>query len=377
MDSVHLSNYESKMNKSIDGLEGTSLLDKHPNSRITIRKPQYTRAVSKTGECNVYPTKVSKRHFLKDKFTTLVDLKWRYTLAVFFAGFLASWTIFAILWWLIAYTRGDLEADHLPDRQAATGWRPCVTDISGFTSCFLFSVETQQTTGYGEKRPTEKCPEAVALMCVQNVVGLMVDAFVVGVFFAKLMRPKHRARTIRFSRDAVVVLRGNALCLAFRLGDMRTRSRILEAKIKAQLITQVVHKDNRTVSNFMSKLEVSVDDCETDALLMWPVTVVHRITAGSPLFDLVDFGGRRIAGEVEIVVSLEGTVESTDQKTQARSSYLGEEVLWGRRFESVMSLGGDKPGYKIDYSRFDETVKCDETLEYLERIGRDKCKASN
>ena len=35
--------------------------------------------------------------------------------------------------------------------------------------------------------------------------------------------------------------------------------------------------------------------------------------------------------QFEIIVLLEGTVESTGQSSQARSSYLNTEILWGHR----------------------------------------------
>ena len=35
--------------------------------------------------------------------------------------------------------------------------------------------------------------------------------------------------------------------------------------------------------------------------------------------------------QFEIIVILEGTVESTGQSSQARTSYLNTEVLWGHR----------------------------------------------
>lgn len=232
-----------------------------------------------------------------------------------------------------------------------------MTDIYDFTSCFLFSVETQQTTGYGEKRPTEKCSDAVILMCIQNVVGLIVDAILVGVIFAKLVRPKHRAQTIKFSKHAVISMREDALCLIFRLGDMRSKSRILEAKIKAQFISEKASKEGEQFSKYLTKLNLSADDCDNDLFLIWPMMIVHKITQHSPLYRMTK--NDLVKQHFEIVVSLEGTIESTDQKTQARSSYLASEILWGHRFKSLMSVCEEKSGYTVNYSKFDETFEVD------------------
>ncbi|GCC47607.1 hypothetical protein chiPu_0031540 [Chiloscyllium punctatum] len=40
---------------------------------------------------------------------------------------------------------------------------------------------------------------------------------------------------------------------------------------------------------------------------------------------------------------------------QARSSYLGEEVLWGHRFVSVLSLENGR--YEVDYGNFHQTFE--------------------
>lgn len=77
------------------------------------------RAVFKNGECNIFQKKIADRkiRFLHDVFTTMVDAQWRYNLIVFALGFLLSWLGFAMIWWLIVFTHGDLEEMHLPQNQ--------------------------------------------------------------------------------------------------------------------------------------------------------------------------------------------------------------------------------------------------------------------
>lgn len=45
--------------------------------------------------------------------------------------------------------------------------------------------------------------------------------------------------------------------------------------------------------------------------------------------------------------------------TQARSSYLAKEILWGHRFEPVVFEKGDR--YHVDYSRFHKTYEVPST----------------
>ena len=108
----------------------------------------------KGGQCNIKLKHVhkKKRAFFKDIFTTAVDSEWRYTLLAFATAFFVSWLIFAVLYYLVALWRGDLETDNLPNGKnqadnATNPWKPCVWEIYDFTSCYLFSVETQHTIG--------------------------------------------------------------------------------------------------------------------------------------------------------------------------------------------------------------------------------------
>ncbi|XP_074033683.1 inward rectifier potassium channel 2 [Leptinotarsa decemlineata] len=347
---------DSKLRIETEGTSNDEVVCKPNEKSFTSGNPRL-RAILKNGECNIHPLKISKKLFLRDIFLTLVDMKWRWTITIFSLGFFGSWAVFAIGWWLIALMHGDLEENHLPMNQAASNWTPCVTDIYDFTSCFLFSVETQHTTGYGEKRPTEKCPDAVLLMCLQNIVGLIIEAFLVGIVFAKMTRPKLRTRTILFSKHALISMRDNVLCLVIRIADVRQKSRLISPRVKAQLIRERRTGEGEYFSNYSTKLKVSVDDCGGDLFFIWPVSLVHKIDRNSPLYNMSSSDLMR--EKFEIVVTLEATIESTDQKTQARSSYLPREIMWGRRFESVVIPDEARSGYKIDFSKFDSTVGMD------------------
>ncbi|XP_052901934.1 G protein-activated inward rectifier potassium channel 3-like [Anopheles moucheti] len=325
-----------------------------PFYRPGFKKPR-KRAVFKNGYCNVSATKVphQRLRFLQDIFTTLVDVQWRWTLLVFALGFVGSWVTFAGLYWLISYTHGDFEENHLPPFQADSGWTPCISNIYSFTSCFLFSLETQHTIGYGSRAMEEECPEAVFVMTLQSVHGVMVQAFLAGIVFAKMTRSKRRAQTLLFSKNAVISLRDGELCLMFRIGDMR-KSHIIGANIRAQLIRTKVSNEREVLPQYRTELELTSDDCSSDVFFLWPQIVVHRIDERSPLYD---YSAEDVLLErFEIVVVLEGTVESTGQTTQARTSYVNTEILWGQRFEPVLVYNSDIESYEIDFSKFNETV---------------------
>ncbi|XP_050083023.1 ATP-sensitive inward rectifier potassium channel 8-like isoform X2 [Anopheles aquasalis] len=301
-------------------------------NRTGYRKPR-KRAVFKNGYCNVSATKVPQQQirFLQDIFTTLVDAQWRWTLLVFALGFVGSWLLFAVLYFLIAYAHGDFEEGHLPPFQVENNWTPCISSLYSFTSCFLFSLETQHTIGYGSRSMEEECPEAVFVMSLQSVHGVMVQAFLAGIVFAKMTRSKRRAQTLLFSRNAVISQRDGELCLMFRIGDMR-----------------------ETMPQYQTELELSTDDCSSDVFFIWPQIVVHKIDERSPLYG---YSAEDILLErFEVVVMLEGTIESTGQTTQARTSYVNTEILWGYRFEQVLVYNVDIQSYEIDFSKFNVTI---------------------
>ncbi|KAL6446656.1 hypothetical protein ACFW04_001257 [Cataglyphis niger] len=329
---------------------------KYRQARFSSRRVR-KRVVFKHGDCNVVQGNVAKRRrrYLQDIFTTLVDAQWRWTLLVFSMNFLLSWLGFALIWWLIAYSHGDLDFNNYNNHT----FIPCVEDIRSFTSCFLFSVETQHTIGYGAKHTTDECPEAIFTLCIQSMTGVILQAFMVGIVFAKLSRPKKRTQTLLFSRNAVICQRDGQPCLMFRVGDMR-KSHIIEAHVRAQMIKRKITKEGELLPFFQTELKVGGDGEEDKIFFIWPTTIVHKIDRHSPLYRIS--ASDMLQERFEIVVMLEGVIESTGMTTQARSSYLPSEILWGHRFQSIISFRKDTGEYEVNYSLFNNTYEVDTPL---------------
>ena len=113
---------------------------------------------------------------------------------------------------------------------------PCISEVHDFGSCFLFSLETQHTIGYGTRQTTTECPEAMIVVSIQAVLGCLIQAFMVGLVFSKLTRPRNRSKTIIFSDQAVINIRNGKLCLVIRIGDLRDDNFILGIQISAKLM---------------------------------------------------------------------------------------------------------------------------------------------
>ncbi|XP_012674149.2 potassium inwardly rectifying channel subfamily J member 11, like [Clupea harengus] len=318
----------------------------HPNRFRS--KSQRARFITKTGSCNVAHKNIREQgRFLQDVFTTMVDLKWQHSLLIFTSAFLCSWMLFAMVWWLLAFAHGDLE----PRDTDGIGHVPCVTAIHSFTSAFLFSIEVQVTIGFGGRMVTEECPLAIMVLIIQNILGLIVNAVMLGCVFMKTAQANRRAETLIFSRNAVIAPRNGRPTFMFRVGDLR-KSMIISATIQLQVIRRTVTAEGEVIPVCQLDIQVENPLRSNGIFLVSPLIVSHTIERSSPLYEI---SAQSLATEdLEIVVILEGVVETTGITMQARTSYTPEEILWGRRFVSIMTEEDGR--YSVDYSKFGNTV---------------------
>ncbi|XP_008070024.1 ATP-sensitive inward rectifier potassium channel 11 [Carlito syrichta] len=320
------------------------------------------RFVSKKGNCNVAHKNIREQgRFLQDVFTTLVDLKWPHTLLIFTMSFLCSWLLFAMAWWLIAFAHGDLA----PAEGAA---EPCVTSIHSFSSAFLFSIEVQVTIGFGGRMVTEECPLAILVLIVQNIVGLMINAIMLGCIFMKTAQAHRRAETLIFSKHAVIALRQGRLCFMLRVGDLR-KSMIISATVHMQVVRKTTSPEGEVVPLHQVDIPMENGVGGDSIFLVAPLIIYHVIDANSPLYDLAP-GDLHHHQDLEIIVILEGVVETTGITTQARTSYLADEILWGQRFVPIVAEEDGR--YSVDYSKFGNTIKVPTPLCTARQLDEDR-----
>ncbi|KAK9516091.1 hypothetical protein VZT92_024050 [Zoarces viviparus] len=312
-------------------------------------RSQKARFITKTGSCNVAHKNIMEQgRFLQDVFTTMVDLKWQHSFLIFTSAFLCSWMLFAMIWWLLAFAHGDLEPR---DPDGEPGPVPCVTAIHSFTSAFLFSIEVQVTIGFGGRMVTEECPLAITVLIIQNILGLIINAVMLGCVFMKTAQANRRAETLIFSRNAVIASRNGRPTFMFRVGDLR-KSMIISATVQLQVIRRTVTAEGEVIPVCQLDIQVENPLRSNGIFLVSPLIISHTMERGSPLYEL---SAQSLASEdLEILVILEGVVETTGITMQARTSYTPEEILWGRRFVSIMTEEDGR--YCVDYSKFGNTV---------------------
>ncbi|XP_048829188.1 potassium inwardly rectifying channel subfamily J member 11, like [Brienomyrus brachyistius] len=332
-----------------DGFFLTRLTEGATETNRFRSKAQRARFITKTGSCNVAHKNIMEQgRFLQDVFTTMVDLKWQHSLLIFTSAFICSWMLFAMAWWLLAFAHGDLE---LRDPESGPAPVPCVTAIQSFTSAFLFSIEVQVTIGFGGRMVTEECPVAITILIIQNILGLIINAVMLGCIFMKTAQANRRAETLIFSRNAVIAPRNGRPTLMFRVGDLR-KSMIISATIQLQVIRKTVTAEGEVIPVCQLDIQVENPLRSNGIFLVSPLIISHTIERDSPLYDL---SAQSLPNEnLEVIVILEGVVETTGITMQARTSYTPEEILWGRRFVSIITEEDGR--YSVDYSKFGNTI---------------------
>ncbi|XP_053279501.1 ATP-sensitive inward rectifier potassium channel 1a.1 [Pleuronectes platessa] len=325
-------------------------LNKRIQETLAERKSRRNRLVTKDGRCNIeYGNIRNIRHFgfMADFWITFVEIRWRFVLFFFIASFTLSWFIFGLLWYWIARNNGDLAWQNPPDDHI-----PCVDNILGLCTAFLYSLETQTTIGYGGRSLTPLCPGAVALLIIQSLVGAIINCFMCGIILSKISSPKKRAKTITFSDMAVIGPRKGALCLSIRVANLR-KTLMIGSQIYGKLLRTTYTPEGETIIMDQVDINFTVDVGKDNLFFICPLTLYHIIDKSSPFFEMaVDTLHQK---DFELVVFLDGTAESTSSSCQVRTSFIPPEIMWGYNFLPIISRSKEGK-YRVDFSNFSKVV---------------------
>ena len=210
-----------------------------------------------------------------------------------------------------------------------------------FGRAFFFSIETFATIGYGNISPTGVLPHAV--MVVESLAGLMSQALITGLLFARFARPTAH---IRFSRSMVVAPFRGGRGLMFRIVNTR-ESQILDLTARVNC-SWMEHGPSGPVRRFR------LLELERTTVMLFPLawTIVHPIDARSPLHGLED--AELTARNYEFIVLLTGTEETFAQQVHARTSYRADEIAWGAKFRNIFNPPDERGILSVDVHRLDE-----------------------
>ena len=196
---------------------------------------------------------------------------------------------------------------------------------------------------------------------LKAVLGCIIQAFMVGLVFSKLSRPRNRSKTIIFSNQAVVNQRNGRLCLIIRIGDLRDDNFILGTQvgwrwklhiirlfpqISVKLLRRRISQEGEIFQE-MKNLKISPDTTEESCIFfVWPLDIVHVIDEDSPFFEIseADLAKERF----ELLVVMEGTNETSNMTFQARLAKLRVHDLLERYlFQNFLPSTGDYVGPQV------------------------------
>jgi hypothetical protein len=146
------------------------------------------RLINKNGESNLNRINIPSRSrkYIADLFTTLIDMKWTFVLLIFILSYLISWLLFAFCWHIIQCISID-----------------CITNVNtkNIISSILFSIETQQTIGYGSRHLNDSCELGTLLS--KYSVNFYLNFLLIAIFFSHDTIMFQRSFTIIYGRHCV------------------------------------------------------------------------------------------------------------------------------------------------------------------------------
>lgn len=208
-----------------------------------------------------------------------------------------------------------------------------------FLAAFAFSVGIFTTTGTGTMHAFGST--ANWLVVLESLVGPLMLVGASGLLIARLTRPRMR---LRFSESMTVAPYEGGRGLMFRMANVQPGD-LSDVRVQIH-VTRYESFDGVRERNF-HQLELERDSVQFFNL-HW--TVVHPITAKSPLAGMTPDSLRESAAEFLVVVSAHEETFST--RVIARTSYVYDELTWDVKFATIFA-NGPEGVIAIDMDRLD------------------------
>jgi inward rectifier potassium channel len=264
-----------------------------------------------------------RAHRFGSLYHLFLKASWPVAVAVAVAGFVVMNALFALGYLLVG---------------GVAGARP-----GSLFDAFAFSVETMATIGYGEMHPASV--GAHLLVTIEAIVGLLVTALVTGLAFAKFSQPQAR---IVFSAKIAFSPMNGVPTLSFRVGNERG-NRILEATVRVVLVRSERTSEGQT---FYKMYDLPLVRERSPALSRsW--NAMHVVEPGGLMHGSTPASLAR--SEVEFLVTVVGTDDTSLQPVHARKRYRADDVAWGARLADVLSARDDGT-LVLDLGRFHDVI---------------------
>lgn len=271
------------------------------------------------------------RRMWDDIYHRALTVSWPVFFALITGIFLLLNTAFALLYELQA----DAIANQFPQ---------------GFAGAFFFSVETLATVGYGDMHPQTVYAHLVTTL--EIILGMGGIATVTGLIFARFSRP--RARIIFADHPIVRTIDGKRT-LVIRTANTR-QNVIAMASAKLHLLRLVTTREGFELRRVEDLTLVR----EHHPLFMLSWSVMHVIDETSPLYG--ENMESLAQSESLLLLTIEGTDETTAQTMLARREWSHADICWNHRYIDMVSADG-AGAQIIDYSLFHRVSPLEATTQ--------------
>jgi len=287
-----------------------------------------SRLIDKEGQLNIKTKQILWWNpFL---YKNAIRLGWGWVVLIYITGFLVSWLIFALIYWVLqkyyesSCNSSDCQTDIL-DQDTI-----CVAGIESFNGALLYSMEVQSTIGYGSRAlQTGGCYLHVIVFIIQSWFGLIIVTITTGILLSKFTNPGNTTRFIKFSKEALVSIQDRSLYLTVRAGEV-SNSKIVGTTVSALMFNNEKTEEGEVINANPSTINFSSDYVP----LLWPNCISHKIDNTSPLFNVSPKNLKNLS--LEIVVWLSGKREKIGVSVQTCTSYIAEEIVWGATFSQTI-----------------------------------------
>lgn len=299
-------------------------------------------------------------------------------------------------------------------------------DIHCFLNAAIISLETITTVGYTVTDISfDDQPVAFILLYGEMMQSILMNSFCIGVVYARLSRALTRARSIIFSKKAVIREVNGEWYFMFQVCERR-KHQLIESHVTCYCVQKTVNAFAGIPYQitYMS-LDHPDDKLGGFLLLFLPAVIIHHIDSNSPLYPLIqsemqmrketplpenaseeqnstDLSGGKpselddqsrncpsqmdtstlslkpvitesalrnhiIGDDLEICVMIEGTESVTSNSLQARYSYTADDIEFNMTFRPCVSINEKKEAV-IDFNKFQELLSLDPRIDYHEDI---------
>ena len=239
-------------------------------------------------------------------------------------------------------------------------------------NAFLFSLESQTTIGYGSRHPEDRfnhCWPIILIQTFQPIARMIFEKAFLSLLIYKKLTDHSRTRIRYFvskcclslqttkQQKSQIVSKPKVGKLTFRSIQINNSPDLVSVNVEAKLLKTRQTKEGNLINLEERILKLENYDLVTFSKL--PCDLVHRIDECSPLFYLIDNhqsnkmnDTKKDHEQLEIILTLTGTISSTGGVYQTTQSFISDDILWNYKFKKCVFKNYEIGSYEVREENF-------------------------